>query len=75
MLTVSNRYFRSLPLDYPLITLGGYLRFWAMVYACVTIWLAFGKTEDAVSENDPDMDVRKVYKIMWSIVQLKSRFI
>ena len=38
----------------------------------VTAWLAFVKKEDVVSEDDPDMDVRKVYKVMWSIVRLKS---
>jgi PAT family acetyl-CoA transporter-like MFS transporter 1 len=48
------------------------MRFWAGIYAVVTLWLAFGKTEDPVSEDDPDMDVKKVYKVMWSIVRLKS---
>jgi hypothetical protein len=48
------------------------LRFWALVFLVVTAWLAFVKKEDAVSENDPDMDVKKVYKVMWSIIRLKS---
>jgi hypothetical protein len=67
-----NKYFRSTPLEYGLISLGGYLRFWALVFLVVTAWLAFVKKEDAVSENDPDMDVKKVYKVMWSIIRLKS---
>lgn len=55
-----------------MVSLGGYLRFWAFVYLAVTVWLARFKTEDPVSEENPDMDVRKVYSIMWSIVRLKS---
>jgi hypothetical protein len=68
-----NKYFRSTPLEYGLVSLGGYLRFWALIFLVVTAWLAFVKKEDAVSENDPDMDVKKVYKVMWSIIRLKSK--
>jgi hypothetical protein len=45
------------------------------MFLLVTAWLAFIKKEDAVSEDDPDMDVKKVYKVMWSIVRLKSMFL
>lgn len=48
------------------------MRFWGVIFFIFTIWLAVGKKEDAVSEDDPDMDVKKVYKVMWSIVRLKS---
>ncbi|WVQ78639.1 hypothetical protein IAT38_000726 [Cryptococcus sp. DSM 104549] len=68
----SNRYFRTEPLDYGLVSLGGYLKFWGVVFALVTIGLATLKTEDPPSDDDPDMDVKKVYKIMWSIVRLKN---
>ncbi|ORY21433.1 acetyl-coenzyme A transporter 1-domain-containing protein [Naematelia encephala] len=68
----SNKYFRSQPLDYGLVSLGGYLRFWAVVFILATVLLALFKTEDPVSEDDPDMDVRQVYKVMWSIVRLKN---
>lgn len=70
----SNKYFRSpsQPLDYPLVSLGGYMRFWAVVFVGVTVGLAILKKEDPPSEDDPDMDVKKVYKVMWSIVRLKS---
>lgn len=71
-LTVRNRYFRTDPLPYGLISLGGYIRFWGVVFVVVTVGLAVFKKEDPVSEDDPDMDVKKVYKVMWSIVQLKS---
>lgn len=68
----SNRYFRSAPLDYPLVSLGSYMRFWGFIYLVVTAWLIFFKKEDDVNHDDPDLDVAKVYKIMWSIVRLKS---
>ncbi|WRT63922.1 uncharacterized protein IL334_000849 [Kwoniella shivajii] len=68
----SNKYFRSTPLEYPLVSLGGFLRFWAVVFVFITILIAVYKTEDPPAENDPDMDVKKVYKIMWSIVRLKN---
>lgn len=57
------------------MSLGGYLRFWALVFLAVTAWLAVVKKEDAVSEDDPDMDVKKVYKVMWNIVRLKSELL
>ena len=68
----SNKYFRSTPLDYGLVSLGGYIRFWAAVFIISTAAIAYFKTEDPVSEDDPDMDVKKVYKVMWSIFRLKS---
>ena len=49
------------------------MRFWAVIFLVVTLWLAFRKTEDPVSEDDLDMNVKKVYKVMWSIFQLKSQ--
>ena len=41
----SNAYFRSTPLDYPLISLSGYLRFWAVAFVLVTGYLTFFQTE------------------------------
>lgn len=68
----ANRYFRSVPADVPLVTLGPYMKFWGLLYIVVTVWLVFFKTEDPVSASDPDLDVKKVYRVMWSIVSLKS---
>lgn len=68
----ANRYFRSVPADVPLVTLGPYMKFWGLIYLVVTVWLVFFKTEDPVSATDPDLDVKKVYRVMWSIVSLKS---
>ncbi|EJT48002.1 hypothetical protein A1Q1_03040 [Trichosporon asahii var. asahii CBS 2479] len=68
----ANRYFRSVPADVPLVTLGPYMKFWGLIYLVVTVWLVFFKTEDPVSATDPDLDVKKVYRVMWSIVSLKN---
>lgn len=67
----SNKYFRSTPLDYPLLSLSAYMRFWAIGFLLVTAWLVIFKKEDAESDDSPDMDVKQVYSIMWRICQLK----
>ncbi|GAK63664.1 MFS general substrate transporter [Moesziomyces antarcticus] len=67
----SNKYFRSAPLDYPLLSLSAYMRFWAVGFIVVTSWLLFFQKEDEEADNAPDMDVKKVYSIMWRICQLK----
>lgn len=41
----SNKYFRSTPLDYPLVSLSGYLHFWAVAFVAVTAYLAFFQPE------------------------------
>ncbi|KAL1411897.1 hypothetical protein Q8F55_002883 [Vanrija albida] len=70
----SNKYFRSAAAhqDYPLVSLGSYLHFWGAMYIVVTVWLIFFKVEDPVSEADPDLDVKKVYGVMWSIIRLPN---
>ncbi|GJN94340.1 hypothetical protein Rhopal_007414-T1 [Rhodotorula paludigena] len=68
----SNKYFRSTPLEYPLVTLSGYLHFWAVAFIVVTGYLAFFQTEDPVKAgDDEDMDLKKVYSIMRDICKLK----
>ncbi|EPQ28700.1 uncharacterized protein PFL1_04003 [Pseudozyma flocculosa PF-1] len=75
-----NKYFRSAPLDVPMLTLAGYLRFWAFGFVAVTLWLLLFKREDdeghggdgdAADDDNPEMDVRKVYSIMYRIVRLR----
>lgn len=41
----ANKYFRSVPLEYGLVSLGGYLQFWGWMYLLVTVWLAKYKKE------------------------------
>ncbi|BGP11407.1 hypothetical protein JCM10049v2_007312 [Rhodotorula toruloides] len=68
----SNKYFRSTPLEYPLISLSGYLHFWAFAFIAVTAYLAFFQPEDPVTAQDQDdMDLKKVYSIMVEICKLK----
>ncbi|BGP27697.1 hypothetical protein JCM10295v2_006672 [Rhodotorula toruloides] len=68
----SNKYFRSSPLDYPLISLSGYLHFWAFAFVAVTAYLAVFQPEDPVTAQDQDdMDLKKVYSIMVEICKLK----
>ncbi|GAA5904324.1 hypothetical protein JCM8208_006836 [Rhodotorula glutinis] len=68
----SNKYFRSTDLEYPLVSLSGYLHFWAVAFIVVTAYLAFFQPEDAVTaEDEDDMDLKKVYSIMREICQLK----
>ncbi|CEQ42072.1 SPOSA6832_03845, partial [Sporobolomyces salmonicolor] len=71
-LEFSNKYFRSTPLDYPLVTLSGYLRFWAVAFIVVTAYLAWFQPEDPVTATDEeDMDLKRVYAIMRDICKLK----
>ncbi|GAA5865547.1 hypothetical protein JCM8547_007644 [Rhodosporidiobolus lusitaniae] len=68
----SNKYFRSTPLDYPLVSLSGYLHFWAVAFIVVTAYLAFFQTEDpVVASDEEDMDLKRVYSIMREICKLK----
>lgn len=67
----SNSYFRSTPLDYPLLSLKSYLQFWAVGFVLVTAYLAVFEKEENVHERDDDMGVKKVYQIMREICSLK----
>jgi MFS transporter, PAT family, solute carrier family 33 (acetyl-CoA transportor), member 1 len=74
-------------LGIPVLTLSAYLQFWSVICYCVTIWLIFFKKEvsflssllfmilifsqDPVSSDDPDLNVKKVYQIMWRILRLR----
>ncbi|GJJ71134.1 MFS transporter, PAT family, solute carrier family 33 (acetyl-CoA transportor), member 1 [Entomortierella parvispora] len=66
----SNKYFRSEPLDYGLVPLGGYLKFWAMMYLAITLWLIFMKKEDRPPADEEDIDIKSVYKIILRIIRL-----
>ncbi|KAH7345079.1 acetyl-coenzyme A transporter 1-domain-containing protein [Rhizoctonia solani] len=67
----ANKYFRSVPSEIPLLSLGGYLRFWGFACYAVTLGLLIFKKEDPVAADDPDLNLKKVYEIMWSICKLK----
>jgi PAT family acetyl-CoA transporter-like MFS transporter 1 len=65
----ANKWFRTVPLDEGLVTLGGYLTFWGWAYIAVTIGLAFLKREEKAQNEDGVWDV---YRIMWGILKLKN---
>ncbi|KNZ53614.1 uncharacterized protein VP01_3187g1 [Puccinia sorghi] len=76
-LEFSNNRWRSLlglaNQDYPLMTLSGYLKFGGICFLLVTLYLSFFQTEDPVDKDSPEsnMDVKKVYQIMYEICKLK----
>ncbi|KAI9743476.1 MAG: hypothetical protein M1818_002789 [Claussenomyces sp. TS43310] len=65
----ANRWFRETPLDYGLMTLGGYLTFWGWAYLVVTTGLAILKKEEKTKNEDGIYDV---YKVMWGVLKLKN---
>lgn len=65
----ANKYFRSVPIDEGLMSLGGYLKFWGWAYIAVTIGLGLLKREEKAHNEDGIWDV---YKIMWGVLKLKN---
>ncbi|KAH8882690.1 acetyl-coenzyme A transporter 1 [Thozetella sp. PMI_491] len=65
----ANRWFRTVPQEYGLMSLGGYLTFWGWAYIAVTIGLALMKREEKTKNEDGIWDV---YKIMWGVLKLKN---
>ena len=65
----ANRWFRKIPSDQGVMTLGGYLTFWGWAYLIVTIGLAVLKREERSRERD---GIIEVYKVMWGILKLKN---
>ncbi|QLI71629.1 uncharacterized protein G6M90_00g090350 [Metarhizium brunneum] len=65
----ANKWFRSVPSEEGLVSLGGYLTFWGWVYIIVTIGLGFLKREEKSHNDDGVWDV---YRIMWGILKLKN---
>lgn len=64
-----NTWFRKIPQDYGLITLGGYMKFWGYFYLIVTLGLAILKKEEKNNSRD---SIREVYQSMWAVLKLKN---
>lgn len=64
----ANRWFRTTPQEYGLMTLGGYMEFWGWIYLIVTFGLVVLKKEDKTKERDSIMEV---YRSMWGVLKLK----
>jgi MFS transporter, PAT family, solute carrier family 33 (acetyl-CoA transportor), member 1 len=65
----ANKWFRKIPLEEGVMTLGGYLTFWGWAYIIVTLGLAFLKKEEKTKNEDGIWDV---YKVMWGVLKLKN---
>jgi PAT family acetyl-CoA transporter-like MFS transporter 1 len=65
----ANKYFRQVPSEEGVITLGGYMTFWGWAYLIVTLGLALLKREDKTKERDGIMEV---YRSMWGILKLRN---
>ena len=65
----ANRYFRTIPRDYGVITLGGYMTFWGWAYLVATIGIVFLKKEhkDQIRES-----IKDVYVSMWQVLRLRN---
>lgn len=59
--------------SYPVMTLSGYLKFGGLCFLVVTLYLTLLQPEDKVDQSSPEsnMDVKKVYQIMFEICKLK----
>lgn len=66
----SNKWFRKEPLEYGLMTLPGYLKFWGWTYLIVTLGLALLKKEERTKEKET---IATVYKTMWNVIKLKRK--
>jgi MFS transporter, PAT family, solute carrier family 33 (acetyl-CoA transportor), member 1 len=65
----ANRWFRSSPQDYGLLSLGGYMEFWGWIYLIVTLGLVILKKEDKTKERDGIMEV---YRSMVGVLKLRN---
>lgn len=65
----ANKWFRTIPLDQGLMTLGGYVAFWGWAYIIVTVGLTLLKREEKTRNEDGIWDV---YKVMWGVLKLKN---
>ncbi|EXJ85560.1 hypothetical protein A1O1_05924 [Capronia coronata CBS 617.96] len=65
----ANAWFRNVPKEYGLLTLGGYMKFWGWIYLLVTVGLAAMKREDKTNDRDSIMDV---YRSMLAVLKLPN---
>ena len=65
----TNKWFRTVPQEYGLFTLGEYMAFWGYAYLIVTVGLVILKREDKTSDRDGIMEV---YRSMWAVLKLPN---
>lgn len=61
------------PRDHGIISLAGYLKFWAFVFLGTTVLIALFKKEKSEEglKNNPDYGIKRAYPILWKIIKLK----
>ena len=62
-----------MPLEYGLLGLGGYLKFWGIVFLLCDLWLIFLKKEN-IAVGDVVDDVGQVYKTIWQLLKMDRKF-
>ncbi len=65
----ANHWFRTVPKEVGLLTLGGYMEFWGWVYLIVTLGLALFKKENKDTTREGIMEV---YRSMWAVLKLPN---
>lgn len=64
-----NKWFRAVPADVGLLSLGGYLVFWGWLFLIGTAALAFLKKEDRTRDKE---GILSVYRSMWGVLRLHN---
>lgn len=65
-----NRYFRTEPKEMGLITLSGYMKFWGVIYALLTLYIAIWKQEK--QKGEPKQSIKKSYSELWNVFRLPA---
>jgi MFS transporter, PAT family, solute carrier family 33 (acetyl-CoA transportor), member 1 len=65
----TNHWFRQVPSDKGVMTLGGYLTFWGWSYLLVTIGLAILKREERTRDRE---GIAEVYRSMLGVLKLRN---
>lgn len=71
----NNKYVFSEPHEEGLVTLGGFLWFWGIIFLGTTILIGIFKRESSEAANEleasPDYGITKAYPILWKVLKLK----
>ncbi|KAL1925645.1 uncharacterized protein VTP21DRAFT_528 [Calcarisporiella thermophila] len=66
----SNKYFRTFPQAYGILSLGNYLLFWAVLYFSITFILIFMKKEERHHSTEDDMGISGVYTTIIGVIKM-----
>lgn len=66
-----NKYLRSVPRDFPLLSLGAYLQVCGLVFLAFTTWLLLCRREEMHTTPDGEMELVQAYTVMGRIMGLQ----